>query len=133
MSGPAAELFRDGHWLLPCSAQYAALFRQRLRDEIAKLRSTGAKVVITTAAYSRYFLHGSDDPVKCENPLRREVAAATGAQLVDLFEYVCPRGQCRWEQNGVILRIDGLHYKGAGGRIVARWLIDQVDASAWRN
>ena len=89
-------------------------------------------MVITTAAYSRYFLHGSDDPVKCENPLRHEVAAATGTQLIDLFEYICPHGQCRYKQDGVLLRADGLHYRDAGGRIVARWLIDHVDPADWR-
>jgi peptidoglycan/LPS O-acetylase OafA/YrhL len=129
MSGPPNALWHDGRWLDPCSPSYAATFRVRLRDEVARLGAGGAKVVITTAAYSRYYLYGSDAPINCENPLRREVAAATGAQLVDLFEYICPHGQCREKQDGVALRTDGLHYRGAGGRIVARWLIDQVDAA----
>jgi peptidoglycan/LPS O-acetylase OafA/YrhL len=133
MSGPPSALWHDGHWLQPCTPTYAATFRARLRGEVARLGAGGAKVVITTAAYSRYVFHGSDSLIRCENPLRREVAAATGAQLVDLFAYICPHGQCREKQDGVVLRPDGLHYRDAGGRIVARWLIDQVDPSGRQN
>ena len=53
-------------------------------------------------------------------------AAAKFVKLADLFEYVCPRKECRERQDGVLLRPDGLHYEGGGGAIVARWLIDQV-------
>jgi hypothetical protein len=60
--------------------------------------------------------------------VRSGVAAQTGTQLVDLRSYICPKGRCRIEQNGVRLRPDGVHYMGAGGQIVARWLIDQARA-----
>jgi hypothetical protein len=68
-----------------------------------------------------------DRAVDCDNRLRREVAAETGTRLVDLFAYICPGGHCRVTQNGVTLRPDHLHYDGPGGKIVANWLIDQVD------
>jgi peptidoglycan/LPS O-acetylase OafA/YrhL len=117
----------QGQTVLPCSEQYAALYRESLPKQIAALGAHGAKVVITTAAYTRAYLNmGADAAADCDNRLRRSLAAANGAQLVDLFEYICPHGKCRTKQDGKTLRPDGLHYDGPGGEIVARWLLDQV-------
>jgi lysophospholipase L1-like esterase len=103
------------------------LYAEALTHEVGVLGAGGAKVVITTSAYTRYlFMRSSDHAIACDNRVRRRVAAATGAQLVDLFQFICPDGQCRDKQNGVSLRADGLHYEGAGGAIVARWLLSQV-------
>ena len=120
----------QGHQMKGCSPAFNALYKRDLRQEIARLGAHGAKVVITTSAYSRRFAV-VNDPVEddCENQLRRTVAEETGAELVDLFSYVCPRGQCRTEVNGVTLRSDGLHYRGPGADLVARWLLDQVRSS----
>jgi len=116
-----------GHEVGPCSRQWDELYSQALTREVGVLGAGGAKVVITTSAYTRFlFMRSSDHPITCDNRVRRRVAAATGAQLVDLFEFICPHGQCRDKQNGVPLRPDGLHYQGAGGEIVARWLLSQV-------
>jgi hypothetical protein len=125
-SSPPDELWQRNRWISACSSLYAREFRAALSHEVARLGALGAKVVITTSAYPRFHLQGSDAVADCENTFRRQVAATTGAQLADLFEYICPHGKCRREEHGVVLRSDGLHYKDAGGRIVARWLIDQV-------
>jgi lysophospholipase L1-like esterase len=103
------------------------LYSGALRRVIGTLGATGARVVITTAAYSRFYgLPYNDRAMDCDNQIRRAVAAETGAQLVDLFWYICPEGRCRERQDGVVLRPDGLHYSGPGGEIVARWLLEQV-------
>jgi peptidoglycan/LPS O-acetylase OafA/YrhL len=116
-----------GRAVKPCSEPYESLYQDGLRREIARLGALGAKVVITTEAYVRFFHSALPDyAVDCNNRLRRKVAAATGAQLVDLFTYTCPNGKCPIKQNGVTMRPDGLHYTGRGGEIVAKWLIDQV-------
>jgi hypothetical protein len=117
----------QGHTARPCSAVYDALYRDSLTREVAVLHGGGAEVVIPTEAYSRYLGTAKyDRATDCQNMVRRAVAISTGATLVDLFSYVCPHGQCRVEQNGVTLRPDGLHYSGAGGVLVARWLMAQV-------
>jgi hypothetical protein len=119
----------QGHHVRPCDKTYDALYRRQLMHEIATLRAGGARVVITTEAYSRYLgIKEHDGATDCQNRIRREVARSTGAQFVDLFEYICPHGECRTKQDGVVLRPDGLHYSGAGGLIVAQWLMDQVRA-----
>jgi peptidoglycan/LPS O-acetylase OafA/YrhL len=117
----------NGTKLSACDPQYQAMFRSSLAKQVALLGAHGAKVAIVTTAYTRsYSLHASDQNTDCDNHLRRSVAAATGAQLIDLFDYVCPHSQCRVTQDGVVLRPDGLHYSGPGGVIVARWLLDQA-------
>jgi hypothetical protein len=128
-SSPPDELREGTQWLSACGSQYAADFRSALSHEVEMLGAHGARVVITTSAYPRFPLHGSDAAAECQNPLRRQVAKSTGAQLVDLFSYICPNGKCRVKQNGVTLRSDGLHYKGPGGAIVAQWLYDQITRS----
>ena len=86
----------------------------------------GAKVAITTLAYPRYLFAKDDPATDCYNALHRKVAAATGTQLVDLNAYICPGGVCRTQENGIVLRDDGEHYNGPGGRLVSRWLLQQV-------
>jgi hypothetical protein len=120
-----------GRSLKPCAEPYESLYRRSLRDEIARLGAHGATVVVTTEPYLRYPLGSGvsslpDDVIDCNNRLRREVADAAGARLVDLAKYVCPGRKCRVRESGVVLRPDGLHYTGPGGVIVARWLIDHV-------
>ena len=120
------ELFYREHWIKTCTSFYASLYENSLRAEIARYGARGAHVVIVTAAYPRYIYANADRATDCDNEIRRKVAAATGTQLIDLFEYICPKGKCREKQNGAVLRPDGEHYEGRGGEIVAKWLIDQV-------
>jgi peptidoglycan/LPS O-acetylase OafA/YrhL len=127
VSEPGEPLRYQGRSVKPCTEPYAALYEQGLRNEVARMKALGAKVVITTEAYVRFFRSNvPDSAVDCNNRIRRKVAAETGAQLVDLFSFICPHGKCRAKQNGVTLRPDGLHYDGPGGEVVAKWLIDQV-------
>lgn len=116
-----------GRDIEPCTAAWDTLYEQSLTREIGILNSSGATVVITTSAYTRYISKRAvDRAIDCDNQIRRQVAAATGAQLVDLFQYICPHSQCRDQEGGVTLRPDGIHYAGAGAKIVARWLLAQT-------
>jgi peptidoglycan/LPS O-acetylase OafA/YrhL len=118
-----------GRTVSPCTAPFDALYRHSLRDEVARLGAQGARVIITTEAYDgRSSATTADDrAVDCDNAIRRDVAARTHSQLIDLFGYICPGGRCVVTQNGVTLRPDGVHYTGSGGATVAQWLIDQAD------
>ena len=114
-----------GRSIRPCTAEYDALYRRDLTHEVAVLGASGAKVVITTSAYSR---PSGFAAVDCQNAMKREVARSAGALLVDLGAYICPNRVCRTKQDGVTLRPDGFHYSGAGGEIVAKWLLDQAES-----
>jgi peptidoglycan/LPS O-acetylase OafA/YrhL len=127
VSNPGERMWYRGRWIEACAEPYESLYQRDLRREITNLGAAGARVVITTTAYG--LTRDEDRYADCDNRLRRKIAGETRAQLVDLFSYVCPHGVCREKQDGVMLRPDGLHYAGAGGRIVARWLVDQVGSA----
>lgn len=117
----------SGKKVSPCSPQYDSLYSSALRREVARLGVRGTKVVLTTQAYPRTdYLVNNDHAIDCDNAAVRQVATATHSQLIDLFAYVCPNGRCRTTQQGVVLRVDGMHYEGAGGSIVAAWILGQI-------
>jgi hypothetical protein len=122
------EAMYDSRWTRVCAPDYDRQYRVDLERAVGELSATGARVVLTTAAYLRYVFapRGDDRLVDCDNRIRRAVARETGAQLVDLFSFTCPDGNCRDKVDGVPLRPDGLHYEGPSARIVARWILDQV-------
>ena len=119
-----------GHLVKQCEEPYESLYQRSLREEISKLGASGGRVVVTTEAYIRFYgVANMDKTIDCTNRLRRTVAARTDTKIVDLFEYICPHGNCRGSQDGVTLRPDGQHYTGPGAEIVAQWLLDQVRSS----
>jgi peptidoglycan/LPS O-acetylase OafA/YrhL len=129
--GGTAQL--NGRWVHSCDTAYDRNFERYLRKAITTLGAGGAKVVLTTAAYNRYLLNWTTDgAVRCDNRVRRKVAAATNTPIIDLFSRICPNDVCHTTENGVTLRRDGVHYEGAGGRIVAGWLIEQLRAKGLR-
>jgi peptidoglycan/LPS O-acetylase OafA/YrhL len=122
------EALYHGTWTHLCEPVYDTEYRRDLDDAVRGLHATGAQVVLTTAAYVRFGFPNSqrDQRVDCDNAIRRDVARATGAQLVDLWSYTCPDGVCRNQIDGVVLRPDGLHYEGRSARIVVRWILHQI-------
>jgi peptidoglycan/LPS O-acetylase OafA/YrhL len=125
-----AQLRYGGQWIPPCAEPYNSLYQRALREEITRLEVGGARVVLTTAAYGRYYGYPAPGPTDCDNRDRRAVAAAMGIKIVDLGNDICPHGQCRVKQNGVTLRPDGEHYEGEGAAIVATWLVKQIEPLA---
>jgi peptidoglycan/LPS O-acetylase OafA/YrhL len=131
------EYLLGGRWLSECDPGFAPRFDHALGNAVEVLQSRGARVVLTTAAYS-IFLGGerSIAPVrartKCANALiRRFAARRPDVALVDLQRYVCPRGNwCRATLAGAPVRPDGVHYRGMGARLVAGWLYEQLGIDA---
>jgi len=127
-----------GRWLSECDPAFASHFVAALDAGVAQLAARGAHVVLTTAAYST-LLGGeaANAPVradtKCVNTLIRLYASShPRIQLVDLQRYVCPmRDRCLDTMRGAPLRPDGVHYRGPGAQIVARWVFAQVGIDRW--
>jgi lysophospholipase L1-like esterase len=132
-SPPRGDLEWNGQWIRPCTETYQQLMRKGLIQAIRVLGGRGSRVVVTTAAYPNDATDDVERRTDCDNRVRRAVAREKGAEVVDLFTYTCPDGRCRKEQDGVVLRPDGLHYRGAGARIVARWLVDEIGTAPARN
>jgi hypothetical protein len=118
----------DGRWIEPCTRDFDGWYEAALQDGLRTLSATGARVALTTAAYT-------DGPVgdsrfakdDCVNDITRTVAAESPHNvLVDLARYVCPTHQCRREEDGVPLRDDGVHYRDKGATLIAGWVLDQI-------
>ena len=117
-------------WVRPCAPEYDAWYHDRLTEAVATLGSGGARVVIGTAPVPAAF-----GPVveltECLNSVHHQVAAEdASATVVDLGEYVCPRGTCQESIDGAELRPDGLHFEGEGALIVSRWLTRRLLAAS---
>ena len=127
----ASRLLHHGRWLAACDPRYGAWYRHALTRTTERFMARGARVVLTTGAYSVVF--GSSDAARaetdCKNRLTRDFARShPGVGFVDLARFVCPtRQECRDTWHGVTLRMDGTHFRGRAARLVARWLYDQLD------
>jgi hypothetical protein len=124
-------LFGDS-WLSACDPAYAPHYMHALDQAVATLGSRGARVVLTTSAYT--ILIGGEPymrPIRtltrCGNDLTRLYAAEHSVALVDLQSLVCPAGDtCREELFGASIRPDGMHYRGLGAEIVGAWMLRQL-------
>ncbi len=128
----------DGVDAWPCEPAYDQRWRERLEGAVDVLSAEGATVLLATAptTWSDQVRgeHGAafDERQACANEVIEAVAAARPeAGLVDLARWTCPPDQgCRTELDGVELRPDGVHFKGEGAVLVARWLAPQLTAAA---
>jgi len=131
----------DGVDRWPCEPAYDARWRQRLDQAVDVLSAEGATVVLATAptTWSDQIRgeHGAafDERQACSNRVVEQVVAAhpDTTALVDLAAWTCPQWPtCRNEIDGTELRPDGVHFKGEGAVLVARWLAPQLAAAARR-
>jgi peptidoglycan/LPS O-acetylase OafA/YrhL len=129
---PGAEQHEiNGQWTQPCDLAYRSVFESELHDQIDLLAAKGARVVVTTAAYlglpfQPSAMYPDDD---CQNASRRRVAVSDPhAVLADVFTWVCPRlgAPCDRHRGGVFLRPDGQHFRHAGARLLAAFVIAQA-------
>ena len=97
VSPDTLESLYNGRWTRLCEPDFDRDYRSDLERAVRRLGATGARVVLTTAAYTRYVFYDpeNDRLLDCDNRIRRDVARKTGVQLVDLFTYTCPDGECR--------------------------------------
>jgi peptidoglycan/LPS O-acetylase OafA/YrhL len=114
----------------PCSPHYDDVYRTKLLSGIRLLQARGAQVSIATSAYLMIYpivpVATARARIDCVNAMTRAVAAQTGASVIDLNGFLCPKGQCLTQLNGKMLRPDGIHYSTAAGRTVGHWLLAQI-------
>lgn len=121
---------RGDGWRKPCDALYKDWASQGLADAERVLTSQGARLVITTNAYSP--LYGYTPEVipltKCQNAtFKRYAKQHPEVGLIDLADRVCPEyNDCQAVERGVRLRPDYLHYTGDGALLITRWMIPQL-------
>ena len=120
-----------GRWTTPCEPAYDDVFRGELHTQIQLLAAHGARVVVTTAAYTNlpfkshaWFAHND-----CQNAMFRAAAVTEPhTVLADVFTWMCPQldNECATRLDGVVLRPDGVHFRDASARLLAAVLITQA-------
>jgi hypothetical protein len=124
------------HW--PCDSAWQRRWTQRLNSAVTALSTTGAKVVFVSAPTAPHPVFKGTNPglfdarQDCSNRVLDEVARARPeASTVDLAHYVCPADdRCRLKIDDVTLRIDGLHFRSDGAKLISRWLVPRVLSAA---
>jgi peptidoglycan/LPS O-acetylase OafA/YrhL len=131
-------------WLRPCEAESDRAYAAHLEGLIGELGASGSRVALMasmspsladlSSKIARMWGTASGPEVQrrmdaraaCLNDVRRAVAERTGSLLLDLDRALCREGGCPRQQGGVVLRTDGVHFRGEGARWLARWLLGEV-------
>ena len=131
--------FYQGRWQHIGDPAYDHHLAALLGDAITLLGSTGARVIVATAAYTRHgeqpdgTLYPEDQPIRVtlwNQLLRGVVAAHPGTQVLDLGRKICPNGTFTWTVDGIQVRSDGVHLTQQGVHWLAPWLVQQLDRAA---
>ncbi len=121
---------RNGRWATPCESLYKEWTTQGLADATRVLTSLGARLVISTNAYSPLFGYAPEVAplTKCQNAsMERYAKLHPEVGLIDLAKRVCPKyNVCEPVEDGVRLRPDFIHYQGPGALLITRWMIPQL-------
>jgi peptidoglycan/LPS O-acetylase OafA/YrhL len=125
----------EGHWTHVGAPAFDGYLAGELRRALDILGSTGARVVVTTAAYNRRgeqpdgSLYPEDDPDRVDawnSLLRRVVGQRRNARVLDLNEKLCPDGYFTNRVDGIKMRMDGLHPTPEAVKWLTPWLKDAL-------
>ena len=133
------DRFEQGAWVHIGEPAFDASLRTLLDDTVARLSSTGARVVLATTPYysSGETLNGTPWPedapwrVRQFNVILRQVAAAHPGtvSVLDLNRIVDPKGHYQAVINGVPVRSpDGVHFTWAGDFWLAPRILPELRA-----
>ncbi|MBB4923637.1 acyltransferase family protein [Kitasatospora kifunensis] len=130
----AAEQYLDGGWLSPCDAAYQSRYRTQLTSAIdqVKQQAPGARILLMNERLENGAINRKWGTCYDQQIDGFVKAAAGSVQLVDLNDFLCPQGACRWEDdkgNSIYPTGDGVHLTPAGMRLVTPWLQDQISAA----
>ena len=121
---------RGTGWHSPCDTTYRRWTVDALDDARSTLTATGARLVLVTAPISlSSYAVGAIDQSECQNrTIRQYTSRHPGVGLIDLERFICAKGptKCLTRIEGVLLRPDGLHYRGESARLVAAWLTREL-------
>jgi len=141
--GGAKEL--DGDWSQPCDSAFDQAHEADLEDLVTRLQATGSKVALLAAMppsmadlSDHYVAQWGPDNLgelerrfeihmQCQNRVRRDVAARTGATLLDLSGSLCAASPCPRSLDDMLLRADGVHFSGPAADWLSDWLLDRIE------
>jgi peptidoglycan/LPS O-acetylase OafA/YrhL len=118
-----------GAWRHPCDATFDTFYATAVRRALAVLSAGATHVVVTDSPYLTLPVVQADAALRvdCLNVIYRREAAAAGATVLPIGEWLCDDARhCIIERDGVALRPDGIHFRDTGADIAARWAIPEL-------
>jgi peptidoglycan/LPS O-acetylase OafA/YrhL len=130
-----------GTWRHPCDPAFDSAYAADLTEHLHGFSALGATVAIiavpppltadlkTDVSRDERTELGVlfEQRLACLNGVRSKVARETGARILDLAGWLCPDGTCRREDEGSVLRPDGVHFEREGAHVAARWLLTELE------
>ncbi|MGE5695709.1 MAG: hypothetical protein ACM4D3_10890, partial [Candidatus Sericytochromatia bacterium] len=124
-----------GRWTHVGDPAFDAYLAGELRQALAVLGSTGARVVVTTEPYNRRAekpdgsLYPEDQPDRIDHwnaLLRNVIAQFPNPSVLDLNKKLGPGGYYASKLDGIKMRSDGVHPTAEAVRWLTPWLLDAV-------
>jgi len=118
-----------GQWQKSCRPEWDARFETTLARRLTDLTSSTDGVWAVTVPYALGPWESATirGEVDCINKSIRKVAASVpNAHVLELADYLCPRGDCALESTDGVIRPDGVHFSLEGARDLARWVLEQT-------
>jgi hypothetical protein len=118
-----------GKWQKSCHRQWDGKFQSTLARRLGDLASSGPRVWAVTVPYALGVWENAAlrAEVDCINTsIRKAAESVPSVRVLELAEYLCPRGECERELDGAVIRPDGVHYSVGGARGVAGWVLEQI-------
>jgi hypothetical protein len=125
----------EGRWTHIGDPSFDGYITQELQRALAVLGSTGARLVVATAPYSRRgekangTLWPEDQPERVDQwnaMLHGVVAQDPNIGILDLNKKLCPAGVYTAKVDGVQVRSDGVHLTSEGVKWLTPWLEESV-------
>ncbi|WP_394843579.1 acyltransferase [Pendulispora brunnea] len=116
-------------WHKACHREWNHKFQETLTRRLDDLKSEDTRVWAVTVPYPLGPWDRADfrAEVDCINTtIRKAVASSNDVGILDLAEYLCPKGSCQREHDGVPIRPDGAHYSVEGAADLARWVFERI-------
>ena len=118
----------EDRWQSVCDPGWHDAYARRLTELLEALAPHVAQrlLVLTPYPVGKWDTPAIREKVDCYTGVLREAARKGGAQTIDLMAHVCPGGVCTLTSDDQPVRLDGLHFGGAGSTEAARWMLSEV-------
>jgi peptidoglycan/LPS O-acetylase OafA/YrhL len=119
----------DGTWQRVCDAPARTAYVAELVSLLTGMGPDAGHVVVARVPKPVGHWHKEiwDQQTACFNDAMSEVASKVpGATVLDLYSEICPKDECVLEDQGALIRPDGMHFGGLGAERTAEWVLGQI-------
>jgi len=119
-----------GQWQEACRREWDNQFERTLAQRLGELKDHDSHVWVATLPYplGPWETRAIRAEVDCINASIRKASAATGVEILDLGERLCPKGVCQRELGKEMIRPDGVHFSIEGAADLSRWVLEQIES-----